>query len=127
MQTTMLWTCRSVLDRDQVIADAVDQAERLHRLGRILDQRVFERRIGPGLGDDAGAVVRADPGLERLDHHIERGRIEVALLGQHGFEGTHAQLHLGELRAVPVMVVVIVVVVVRHGKHSAAHSDCQPV
>ena len=125
MHTMTLWSLRSVLDGDQVIADAVDQAERLHGLGRVLDQRLLEGRIGPGLGDDAGAVVRADPGLERLDHHVERGRIDIALLGQHGLEGAHAQLHLGELRAV--LVIVVVVVVVRHGKHSAGRSDRQPV
>ena len=125
MHTMTLWSPGRVLDRDQVIADTVDQAERLHRLGRVLDQRVLERRIGPRLGDDAGAVVRADLGLVRLDHHVERGRIDIALLGQHGFERAHAQLHLGEFRAVPVRVIVIVVM--RHGKHSAGHSDCQPV
>ena len=43
-----------------------------------------EGRIGPGLGDDARAVVRADLGLVGLDDGVERGRIDVALLGQHG-------------------------------------------
>jgi hypothetical protein len=56
---------------------------------------VFSTAIGPGLGNDAGAVVRPDLGLEGLDHHVERGRIDVALLGQHGFQRPQAQLHLG--------------------------------
>ena len=97
-----------------MIADAIDQAERLHRLGRILDQRMLERRIGPGLGDDARAVVGADPGLERLDDLIEGGRINIALLCQYGLECAHPQLHLGEFGTMLMMVVVIVVI--RHSK-----------
>ena len=95
MQTIMLWSFGCVLDRNQVIADAIDQAERLHRPGRIRDQRLLERRIGPRLGDDAGAIVRADLGLASLDHDVERGRIDVALLRQHGLDRPDAQLHLG--------------------------------
>ena len=66
------------------------------------EQRALESRIGPGLGDRAGAVVRADPGLVGLDDAIERGRIDIALLGQDRFQRPHPQLHLGQLRAVGV-------------------------
>ena len=38
--------------------------------------------------------------------------IDVALLGQDGFERPHAQLHLGELRAVVVRAVLVMVPVV---------------
>ena len=41
---------------------------------------------------------------------VERGGIDVALLGQHGFQRAHAQLHLAQLRAVVVVVMVVVVV-----------------
>ncbi len=49
-------------------------------------------------------------GLIGLDNAIERGRIDITLFGEDGFECTHAQLHLGKLRAVRVMVLVLVVV-----------------
>ena len=86
---------RRILDRDEMIADAVEQTERSDRLAGILDQRALERRIAPGFGDDAGAGMRADLGLIGLDDGIERGRIDIALLGQHGLQRAHAQLHLG--------------------------------
>ena len=54
---------------------------------------------------------------------VERGRIDIAFLGQHGFQRAHAQLHLGQLRAVVVvMIVMVVIVVVRHGGLPGAHS-----
>ena len=99
---------RRVLDRDQVIADAVEQTERGDRLAGVLEQRLLERRIAPGLGDDAGAVMRADLGLIGLDDGVERRRIDIALLGQHGFERAHAQLHFRQLGAVVVVMVVVV-------------------
>ena len=39
---------------------------------------------------------------------VERGRIDVALLGQDGLQRAHAQLRLGQLRAVLVVVIVLV-------------------
>ena len=50
------------------------------------------------LGDDPRAVVRADLGLVGLDDGVERGRVDVALLGQNRFERAHAQLGLGQVR-----------------------------
>ena len=82
------------------------------RLRRVGEQRLLEVRIGPGLGDDARAVVRADLGLVGLDDGVERGRIDVALLGQDRLERAHAQLRLGELRAVVVIMVVVVTMIV---------------
>ena len=38
MHTTMLWTLRRVLDRDEMVADAADMAERADRLGGVLEQ-----------------------------------------------------------------------------------------
>ncbi len=46
---------------------------------------------------------------------VERGRIDVALLGQDGLQRAHAQLHLGQLRAVLVVMIVVVVIVCGHG------------
>ena len=69
-------------------------------------------RIDPGLGDRLGAVVRADPGLVGLDDGVERLRIDVALLGQDGFEGADAKLGLGQLRTVLVVMIVMVVMIV---------------
>ena len=82
-------------------------------------QRLLERRIAPGLGDDLRAVVRADPGLVGLDDGIERGRIDIALLGQHGLQRAHPKLRLRELRAVLVVMVMMMIVVV------AGHGDLQ--
>src|SRR5580692_7041331 len=98
-----------------MVADPVHEAERGHRLAAVFEQRALERRIAPGLGDDPGAIVRADLGLIGLDDDVERGRVDIAFLGQHGFERAHAQLHLGQLRAVLMMVVMIVVMILRHG------------
>ena len=114
MQTTMLWRSRRVLDRDQMVADAADMAERADRLGGILQQRLLERRIGPGLGDDARAVVRADPGLVGLDDGVERGRLDIALFGQDRLERAHPELGLRQFRMV-VIVVMMVVVMLAHG------------
>ena len=101
---------RRVLDRDQMIADPAHVAHRGDRLGGVLQQRLLERRIGPGLGDDDRAVARADLGLVGLDDGVERGRIDVALLGQHGFQRAHAKLRFRQLRAVLVVMIVVVVV-----------------
>src|SRR5207247_2107958 len=56
-------------------------------------------------------IVRPDLGLVGLDDCIERRGLDVAFLGQDGLQRAHAQLHLGELRAVLVVMVVVVIVV----------------
>ena len=62
------------------------------------------------------AVARADLGLVGLDDGVERGRVDIALLGQHGFQRADAKLRLRQLRAVLVIVVMVVIVVVSgHG------------
>jgi hypothetical protein len=63
----------------------------------------------PGLGHHAGAVARADFLLIGLDQEVERGRIDVTLLAQHGLQRAHAQLRFRELG-----MVVVAVVIVRH-------------
>ena len=68
---------------------------------------VLERRIAPGLGDDAGADMRTDLGLVGLDQRVDGGGVEIAFLGQHGFERADAQLHFGQFRAVVVMMIVV--------------------
>ena len=82
-------------------------------------------RIGPGPGDDAGAVARADLLLVGLDQEIERGRIDVAFFGQHRFQRAHAQLgfrQFGMVVIVVVMMVVVVVVMVVHKGRIVAKS-----
>ena len=103
MHTTMLWQLRRVLDRDEMIADPADVAERAHGLGGIGQQGLLERGIGPGLGDNLRAVVRPDLGFIGLDDGIERGRIDIALFGQDGFERAHAQFGLGQFRMIVVV------------------------
>ena len=62
------------------------------RRWRRLSSRALEFRIGPGLGDDPRAVVRADLGLVGLDQDVERRRIDVALFDQQRLERAHPQL-----------------------------------
>jgi hypothetical protein len=88
---------RRVLDRDQVVADPIDDAEPEHRGGGVVEQRPLECGIGPGFGYDARADMRAHLGLVGLDDGVEGGRIDIAFFGQHGFQRPHAQLHFGEL------------------------------
>ena len=94
-----------------MVADPALVTERAHRLGAVVEQRPLERGIAPGLGNDARAGVGADLGLVGFNDEIERRRIDVALLGQDRFQRSHAQLRLGELRPV-----FVVVVVLGHGK-----------
>ncbi len=79
----------------------------LDRLAGVVQQRLLEGRIGPGLGDDLRAVARADLGLVGLDDGIERRRIDIALFGQDGLERAHPQLGLREFGMVVIVVVVV--------------------
>src|SRR5919201_6514184 len=101
---------RRILDRDQMVADAALVPERAHRLGAVVEQRAFERWVVPCLGHHARAGMRADLSLIGLDDEIERGGVDVSLLGQDGLERAYAQLPLGELRAV------LIVLVLGHGE-----------
>ena len=101
---------RRVLDSDQMIADPADMTERAHGLGGVIQQGLPEGWIGPGFGDDARAIVRADLRFVGLDDGIERGRLDIALFGQDGLERAHAQFGLGQVR----MVVVVVMMVIGH-------------
>ena len=102
-----------------MVADAAHGLERADRLGRVVEQRLLEVRIAPGPGDHALADVRADLRLVGLDDQIERGGIDVALLGQDRLERAHAQLHLGELGAVVVASVAVILVVLGDGVNVA--------
>jgi hypothetical protein len=75
--------------------DRVEAGHRVRRLGRVGQEPAFELGIDPGACDDAGADMRADPCFDILDDLVERGRIDISLLGQDGFERAHPQLHLG--------------------------------
>ncbi len=103
MQTTMLWSAGVFSTATRWSPTRLSWPSARDRLGGVREQRLLERRIAPGLGDDAGAVVRTDLGLVGLDDEVERGRIDVALLGQDRLERAHAQLRLRELRAVLVV------------------------
>ena len=114
MHTTMLWSCRGVLDRHDVLALSSGITEFGNRGRGISQQTGAIRGIGPGAGDHAGAVPRPDLGLVGFDQEIERGRIDITLLGQDGFERAHAQFGLGQVRMV-VVAVMMVVIVIAHG------------
>ena len=72
-------------------------------------------RIGPGLGDDAGAVARADLGLVGLDQGVDRRRIDIAFLDQDGFERPHPQLDFRQMAMVVVVVMMGMIMIVCHG------------
>src|SRR4051794_15406271 len=61
---------RRVLDRDEMIADPTDMAERAHGFGGVIKQRPLESRVGPGLGDNLRAIVRADLRFVSLDNGV---------------------------------------------------------
>jgi hypothetical protein len=46
--------------------------------GGVVEKAPLEIRIGPGLGDHFGAVLRPDPRLESLDDGVERRRLDIA-------------------------------------------------
>src|SRR5579864_7906578 len=89
-----------------------ERAGRIHRLGRILEESTLESGIGPSLGNDTRADVRPDLRFVCFDDAIERGRIDIAFLGEYGLKGAHAQLHLREIGSAVMIVIVIVLVTV---------------
>src|SRR5438105_3285018 len=93
-----------------MVADAALMTERAHRLGAVVEQRALERWVVPRLRHHARAGMRTDLGLIGFDDEIERGRIDVALLCQDRLQRAYAQLRLGELRAV------LIVLVLGHGE-----------
>ncbi len=82
-------------------------AQRGECLARVVEQLAAEIGIDPGLGDGAGAAMRADLVLIGLDNGVERGRIDIAFFDQDGFQRAHPQLHFRQLGTVPVVVLVV--------------------
>ena len=85
-------------------------AERRDGRRRVAHQPVVEGPIGPRPRHHTGSVARADARLVGVDQHVQRGRVDVALLRQHGFERANTQVHLAELAVVAVRMRVVVVV-----------------
>ncbi len=104
---------RRILDRDQMIADPADMPKRAHGLAGVLQQGPLERRIGPGFCDHLRTIVRADFRLVGLDDGVERGRLDIAFLGQNRLERADAQFGFGQVRMV--VIVMMVVIMVAHG------------
>ena len=76
-------------------------------------------RIGPGAGDHARAIARADLVFIRLDDGVEGRGIHKALVHQQRFQRLHAQGEIaGRLLAVIGMVMVV--------RHDAAKSKARP-
>ncbi|GLS21835.1 hypothetical protein GCM10007874_48520 [Labrys miyagiensis] len=70
------------------------------------------------MGNDMGAIARADLGLIGIDIDIKGGGIDIALFHQHGFELLHPLGHRGGRRAMMVVVIMVMVVIMR------AHGGC---
>ena len=115
-----------ILDRDQVAGYRVQISQRIGRLGRVGQEPALEFGIDPGAGDDPGAVMRPDPGFERLDDLVQCRRIDIALFGQDGLERPHPHLHLGQFRAVGVVVGIGMVVWHRCSPRSHSRSRYMP-
>src|SRR5271154_5721286 len=59
--------------------------------GRVSEQALAIRGIGPRFRDDARAVARPDASLVAVDDRVDSGRIDQPLLGQQGFQSLHAR------------------------------------
>ena len=102
-----------------MLALASGKAELADRRRRIFQQPGAVSRIGPGLGDDAGAVARSDFLLVSLDQEIERRRIDIVLLGQYRFQRAHAQFGLRQFGMIVVVMMVVVIVPGHEAKTNA--------
>src|ERR1051325_1170518 len=78
--------------------DRADMAQGVGRLARVFEEALLEFGIDPGARDDAGAIMRPDLRLASLDDGVERGGIDIALLGQDRLERPHPKLQIGQLR-----------------------------
>src|SRR5262249_24042733 len=103
-----------ILDRDQMIPDPTDVAQCRDGVRRISKQSPLECRVAPGLGYDGGTVAWPDPRFVSLDNGVQGGRIDIAFLGEHGFQCANAQLHFRKLGMVVVVVMIAVVIVPGH-------------
>ena len=96
-----------VLDGNHVLTLPACEPDLGNRRRCVLKEPGLVFRIGPSLGDDLGAVVRADFGFIHLDQDIERLRVHIAFLKQYGFECPYAQLHIREMRTMIMIVLVV--------------------
>ena len=78
-------------------------AERGDRRPAVGQQPQPELGIHPGLGDHPRAVMRTNPGLIGLDQHVQRGRIDIALLHQDALKRADSELRLRQLRTMLVI------------------------
>ncbi len=110
---------RRVLERNHVFTLAAAVAERGDGSGRVAREPGAKRWVCPGAGDDARAIARADLRLVGVDQHVECGRVDVALRGEHRLERAHAQFHRAQFAVVvlvDVKVAVAVSGIVAHGR-----------
>jgi hypothetical protein len=98
-----------VLDRDHVLALTAGEPHLGDRSGRIFEQPLLERRIGPCACHDLRAVARPDLALVRLDDRVERCRVDQTFFHQQRFQCLHSQSRVGrKLRMLAVLVRVMV-------------------
>ena len=80
-----------ILDGDQMAALGARKSQFRDGAGRIGEQALAIRGIGPRFRDDARAVARADASLVGIDDRVDRRRIDQPLLREKGFQSLHAR------------------------------------
>src|SRR5580700_11397179 len=70
--------------------------------GRVGEQALAIRGIGPRLRDDARAVARPDASLVGIDDRVDRRRIDQALFREKGFQSLHPRSRPGVVGVVMV-------------------------
>ena len=88
---------RRVLDRHRVLALPACETQGGDGRGGVRAEPLEEVVVGPGLGDDLGAVPGPDAGLVSVDQCIDRRWVDVSLLSQERFQRTHTDLDVGKL------------------------------
>jgi hypothetical protein len=83
----------------------------------VVEKPAAEFLVAPRARHDLRSIARTDLGLVSVDQHIERRGVDIALLGQHRFQGANAQLQRTERTALMTMTMTMIVSVV-----GSAHS-----
>jgi hypothetical protein len=84
--------------------------------GGIAQQPVAIAPVHPRARDDTSAIAGADFRLVGVDQHVERRRIDIALLGQHSLERPNAPLDLAQFAVIGMVMIVFHAPIVALGR-----------